>query len=839
MKKILLISLSAITFMFGLLYILAFTSFGNNLLKPRIEAKINATSPLPLSLKEFTLDINTLRVLIEIDQKNSILAYGQYSLFSQTFDINYELKLTDLSLLSEVAKRQLSGALLSQGEVRGELENFTVKGESDLAKSDTKYTVVLKEMNLNKAAIKLSNLDIKTLLSMLGEKNYSSGKVDLHVQLTDLSPQHMRGSVVAKIKKANLNAKTIKKELGFQLSRTSLKSDLKATFNDDNINYLFTLNSELAQLYSKGKANLSKESIETIYKINIRELALLQSITQSKLRGPFSTQGVIVGDKKSLMLKGKTDIASSMSSYDIQLKELKPSKLIVHIKKARLDKLLYMSGQEKFASANINADIVLNNLDPKNLDGKALIKLSNGKINQSIMKKSFDIKLPKTDFNLEANMLLNRDKINYTLALVSNLAKIHSQGNLKTEDLQTDARYRVDIKELALLKPISKAPLRGPFATSGTIKGDKESMQVKGESNLASSKTRYDLKLKNFTPQQINLSIENAKLDKLLYFAGEPSYAKAELNLNANLSSITPLNGKIILTMNKGLTDTKTIKKAFDISLPSTKFNMRSDGLIKEDKLTAKTTFNSGLANIIMKKSELNIKTTTLKTDYELNIPSLLKLEPLLERKLHGKFSAKGELTKEKQLIITAHSNIFKGKFNAKIVDNDVKANFKDLRALEVLKMMGYPQVIDAPINGNLNYNTKTRIGKLDTNFDRAALKPSKMTELIGALTHTDLTKERFNQGSLISLINKDIIKSKFEMRSKTVKIHSKKFIINSKKQLIDARFALQVKKYPGDVLVTGNINTPHVKIDAKSMITPEVEEKVSKEINRFLKKLF
>ncbi len=839
MKKTLFISLSVITFILGIIYILAFTSIGNNLLRPRIEAKINASSPLLLSLKEFKLDINTLRVLIEIDPKNSILAYGQYSLFSQSFDINYELKLTDLSFLSEVSKRQLSGALLSQGKVQGVLENFTIKGESDLAKSDTKYTVVLKEMKLNKAAIKLSNLDIKTLLSILGEKAYSSGKVDLHVQLTDLSPQHMKGSVVAQIKKANLNAKTLKKELGFQLSRTSLKSDLKATFNDDSINYLFTLSSELAQLYSKGKASLTKESIETIYKINIKELALLKSITKANLRGPFSTQGVIVGDKKSLMLKGKTDIASSDSSYDIKLKNFNPSKVIVHIKDAKLDKLLYMSGQKKFAAAKIDADIELNNLNPKNLDGKALIKLSQGKINRELMQRTFDLKLPKTTFKLEMNTLLNKYKITYTLALVSNLAKINSKGKLTTENLQTQASYRIDIQELALLKPISNAPLRGPFATSGTVIGNQKSMQVKGVSNLALSKTRYDLKLKDFNPQQINLSIENAKLDKLLYFVGEPSYAKAELNLNANLSSITPLEGKIILTMNKGFSNTKTIKKAFDISLPSTKFNMRSDGLIKENKLTAKTTFNSSLANIIMKKSELNIKTTTLKTDYEFSVPSLLKLEPLLKRKLYGKFSAKGEITKDKQLIITAHSNIFKGKLNAKIIDDDVKANFKDLRALEVLKMMGYPQVIDAPINGNLNYNTKTRIGKLDTTFDRAALKTSKMTELIGALTHTDLTKERFNQGSLISLINKDIIKSTFKMRSKTVKIHSKKFIINSKKQLIDARFALQVKKYPGDILVTGNINAPHVKIDAKSIITPEIEKKVSKEINRFLKKLF
>jgi hypothetical protein len=76
-------------------------------------------------------------------------------------------------------------------------------------------------------------------------------------------------------------------------------------------------------------------------------------------------------------------------------------------------------------------------------------------------------------------------------------------------------------------------------------------------------------------------------------------------------------------------------------------------------------------------------------------------------------------------------------------------------------------------------------------------------------------------------------------MQSKNVSMKSKKFILNSEKELIDARFGLKVKQYPGDIIVKGNINAPKVTLDAKSMITPEIEEKVGKEINRFLKKLF
>ena len=153
--------------------------------------------------------------------------------------------------------------------------------------------------------------------------------------------------------------------------------------------------------------------------------------------------------------------------------------------------------------------------------------------------------------------------------------------------------------------------------------------------------------------------------------------------------------------------------------------------------------------------------------------------------------------------------------------------------------MLGYPEVMDAPVNGTLVYNTKSKKGKLVTRFERAVLTRSKMTDLIQGLTRTDLTKERFNKGSLVSVINKEIINSDLKMQSKRASLKSKKFIINSKKQLIDARFALKIKEYPGDVIVKGSINSPKVKLDAKSMITPQIEKKVGKEIDRFLKKLF
>jgi len=839
MKKIVLITTSTLALCLMLLYVLLFTTSGNNLLRPSIQSKINENSPVQVKLTKFILDTSSLELRIEIDEKNTFTAKGEYSLFSQSFDIDYDLSLKNLSSFSAQVKRKLSGELLTQGKVSGDLSLFKVKGHSNIASSKTDYTIVIEDMNLNKAAIKLNNAKIKQLLAMVGEKAYAKGNIDLHVQLIDLDPNHMKGSVSLDVKNAKLNAKVLKKEFDIKLNKTALSAKVRAKLEGSKITYLVKLNSELAKISSKGNVQTTDMIIDSTYSIDIKELALFKNLSEAPLRGAFFTKGSIKGQDPVFNIEGTSTFAASKTSYALSIKDSKPQELVLHVKNASLAKVLYMVGEEKFADAKLNIDLNLQDLDPKTLKGNVLVKLSGGRINQKIMKKAYKVALPKTHFSLNAKADLSSTNVKYDFILSSNLAKIISKGSIQPDSLKTQAEYSVDIKELALLKPLTKAPFRGPFSTKGELHGDKKELKLKGSSNLAKSRTSYSLLLKDLEPHSAKLDISKAKLSKLLYLLGQPNYAEGNLDIHADITSISTLSAKAKITIKKGLIHKKEMKKAFDMSFPYTKFELKNDTNIEDDKLQASTKLSSNLAILTMKHTQYNLKTASLVTDYEIFVPFLERLEPLLERKLYGEVRATGEIKQDKQLIITAHSNIFNGKFNAKIVDEKVNADFKNLKALEVLKMMGYPEVMDAPVTGTFVYNTKTRKGKLDSRFDQAVLTRSKMTDLIGSLTHTDLRKERFNKGTLISIINKDIIDSKLIMTSKTMSVKSKKFIINSKKQVIDARFALKIKKYPADVIVKGNINSPSVKIDAKSMLTPEVQEKVGKEINRFLNKLF
>jgi hypothetical protein len=839
MKKTVLILISFLILLLLLLYTMLFTTPGNALLRPVIESKINKNSPLKLTLATFVLRMDSLKLLLTLDKENAFAVEGVYSLFAQSFDLDYRLELTKLSRLSSISSRKLSGALRSDGKVSGDLDLFKIKGKSNLADSETDYAIIVKEMKLDKAAIKLSDLNITELLVMAGEKPYAQGNIDLHVQLFDLTQKDMRGSVLLKLKEGRLNAKTVHKEFGVALAKTGVQSQFNANFQGDDLTYSLNLDSELATLFSQGKMQLGNKAINASYTVDIKELSLLKSIIKTPLRGPLFTQGQISGNQNHLIINGKSNIASSQSSYDISLDEMKLSRAIIHVKDGRLKKLLHMASQSEFADAKINADIQLDDLSAQNLKGEAVITLREGKFDQKIMKKEFDITLPATRFELQSKTDLSPENIHYALLLESNLAHIDSGGDIKPKNMGTEARYSVNIKELALLKPLTKAPLRGPLATSGKISGDREELKISGTSDLAASKTRYTLTMKDMSLHSAQAAIADAELSKLLYLVGKNDYARGKLALDADISSFTPLSAKIKLSVLEGLAHAKAIQKDFDITLPYTKFTFESDASIKKNRLNAESRLDSNLARLTLKKTDIDLDTFALASDYVLFIPSLERLESIFERKLYGPLTLNGDVKKDKKLFISAHSDLFMGQLDAKLIDEQLNADFKEIHAIAVLKMLGYPEVMDAPINGSLSYNTASKKGRLQSRFEQATLVRSQLTEMIRQFSNTDLSKERFNEGILNSDINKEIITSDLQMQSKNVSMKSKKFILNSEKELIDARFSLKVKQYPGDIIVKGKINAPKVTLDAKSMITPEIEEKVGKEINRFLKKLF
>lgn len=83
-------------------YVVVFTPLGNGLIGPIVESKIKEQTKLDSKLTTFSLSMSEFEILLELNTNNTILLKGNYSPFSQAFDIVYRAKLDNLDRKSVV-----------------------------------------------------------------------------------------------------------------------------------------------------------------------------------------------------------------------------------------------------------------------------------------------------------------------------------------------------------------------------------------------------------------------------------------------------------------------------------------------------------------------------------------------------------------------------------------------------------------------------------------------------------------------------------------------------------------------------------------------------------------
>jgi hypothetical protein len=833
--------LGIIVFVFATVYVLLFTPFGNGIVAPIVEAMINESVPLKATLEKFELDSSSFAITLQLSENNRIEAVGDYSLFDQSLNAAYRARLNNLTELRELTQRPFYGRLHTDGKITGTLNKLNITGNSDLAKSDTQYTVILTEFNPSAIQARIIDAELDKMLQIIGEKPYAAANISLEANLKSIDPKAMDGNVTLTIMQGSINTALMQHDFDLKLPETTfvLKTDTRLAGNQ--IAYTAKLESNLARFSSKGKVTPDPLETDLSYTVNIKELALFKPITNSPLRGPFATKGTIGGDQKQMRILGDSNIAGSKTTYDVVLKAFKPQRVLAKIENAKLAKLLYMADEPAYADGDLNVDLTLTDLDPENLKGHANVKLANGKFNSKVLKKAYDITLPKASFTYDLDAKLNGKQINYDTVFASNLAKIDSQGTIVPKAVGLDLGYRLAIKKLELLKPITNAPLQGPLNLNGTVKGDKRSLTVTGKSDLAKSKTFFEATLTEFTPKSIQAKIKDLELAGALYMVSQPHYADGVLNIDVDISDARAgkLNGSINLALSKGVVDGKVVSKAFAFKpMPRTTFSAVTTTKLYGDKIDTKADIISSLAKVTIKQARMDLGKELLASDYKAVVLDLDKLYFATERHLKGGITVTGDLKKGKHLDLNAHADTLGGALDANLHDDDLHADLKGIQTLDALKMLIYPQVFKASLEGTLDYNLKSQKGLFYAKLGSGQFAQNIMIDLIKQLGRVDLYKERF-KGTLQSKINKELTYTNLDIRSNKSSITGKNIKLNSKTQQIKAKLDVVANNNPIGVKIKGNVNKPDVKVDVSKLIKKEAEKAIEKGVKKKLDKLF
>ncbi|MFT7859511.1 MAG: hypothetical protein ABXS93_01105 [Sulfurimonas sp.] len=600
---------AVVVIVLGGVYTLAFTSFGNSIVAPIVEGKLQEATQTELKLQTFALDMSSFEILIVLDEKNSIGAKGVYSLFSQSFDLTYDVTLNNLSSLDKLTQTKLNGAFLTDGKVAGDMEFFTVDGKSDLAKSETTYHVELQEFNPTSIIAQIKQADLATLLYMVNQKEYASAKIDLDMNFKNIKPHQLDGDVQLLTTEGALNTKVMKKDFGITIPKTAFKMKLDGKLKGDNLMYSYLLNSNLAKVGSKGTVVPQPLALDTTYAVNVKELAVLKPMTGADIRGKLNLSGNVKGSEKKMLIDGKTDIASSNTNFKVTLEEFKPSSVEANIHHLKLQKLLYMIKQPHYADALISVKTKLTSLDPKNLQGDVLTQIEKGVADSRYLTKKleFKSKMPYTAFNGVAKTKLKGQLIDTQVDLNSNLADLDiSSAKFSLKDRSINSDYKAKVHNLDKLYFATQRHLKGSIVAHGELKKAKD-LDFTLLSNIAGGKLDAKLHNDDFTATLANMKTLDL-LDMLIYPKVFKSKVDAKINYNLAKAS-GDLKAKLKegeFTKNQVLDLTKQFAK---IDLYKQKFKGDVNADIKKEHITALVDLKSNTSSIYTKDTKLNSKT--------------------------------------------------------------------------------------------------------------------------------------------------------------------------------------------------------------------------------------
>ncbi|BCD61692.1 hypothetical protein NitYY0826_C0553 [Nitratiruptor sp. YY08-26] len=400
--------------------------------------------------------------------------------------------------------------------------------------------------------------------------------------------------------------------------------------------------------------------------------------------------------------------------------------------------------------------------------------------------------------------------------------------------------YDVHIAKLEDLQALTGQKLRGPLVTSGEVKGDKKRTDITGKTRVVGSATQYHVVLEEFEPALVDAKIRQAKLEKILYMLYQPHYADALIDADIHLTNLEPehLAGNIVSQIKSGKTDAKVLQQNFGIEQARITFNASHKSSIKNGIVLSDVDLFTNIGDVHTKGAKFVIKSGTVDADYVVKVPDLGKLYFLTKQKMRGKITLNGKIKKDKNLLVTLHSNTLGGKIDGKLLNNKVEAFLKGIQVVKLTHMLYYPKIFDSSMDANMHYNLVTKKGKLHAQAHDGRILPNKMSFMLKQMANFDITREIYKLTEINSTINDKVVIANLDMQSRLTHISAQNAKIDLDKQKVDAKLRIEIQKRPVYVKLQGDLQNPDIKIDVKEFIKGRVKKELKKRLqDKLLKK--
>lgn len=402
--------------------------------------------------------------------------------------------------------------------------------------------------------------------------------------------------------------------------------------------------------------------------------------------------------------------------------------------------------------------------------------------------------------------------------------------------------YNVDLNDVKTLKELFTQEIHTPLHLVGSAKGDSELLIIEGKSDIASSKSMFEVSLVEFEPKNISLNIKSLKIQEALVILHQPPYSDGNLDFLVKISDLRDglFKGTIDTKISKGLLNTKYISKTYEFksTMPRTTYNLSTHSKLDKNIVKTSLDFNSNLVNLDVKKFYFDVENESIISDYKVNIHDLDRLFFISQRHLLGSLIATGKVKKLNDFDLSMQSNVAGGKLNATLHNNDFDAKISDMKSRDILIILKYPKIFNARLNAKLDYNLLTQKGLFDGKLSNGRFSNNEAFDLLKRYAKTDMYKENF-KGDVNAKINGEKIVASLALHSRNASIISKDAKIDSKKSLIDSKIEIKSHDNKVGVHLKGDINKPKVTINADELLKQKATKVIKKELGKLLKGFF
>lgn len=803
----------------GMIYTLIFTSLGNAILAPRIEAFVSEKIAMPFKLNEFKLGFNDLKISSTINGELSISTSGKYSILDKNLDLKYKIYANSFS--------SMPLNLNIAGDVKGSFENILANGSGNLAGSKLRYATRIVDFNPLELKLDARNLDLAQLSLIALKKPYLRGFASITADVA-LKNGTQFGFANINAPKISADNALINKDYGIKLPKNfnaNLNSDISV--NNSILTAITTLNTSLANANAqKTSYNLKTNELNTDFNLDIANLANLEPLISQKLNG-------------SVKIALNTQIKNNkMQFLDAQINglggnimaKLVNGELNAQIKDIKLADALSLASLPPLAKSQINGFAKITGLNnPQNANGNASLKFSKGELDYKQMNKILNS-------DLKSNIIFTGDTKISVLSGVLNLDALLDSPALKMAKLSAkyelntasgDADFNANIPNLGLIFG-SKAK------TSAYIKANanfKNNAIAKANIDINGLGGNINATLNN---QSLQANINNIQAGNVFAIIAQDELFSGSLNANINLSSldITKLNGQGQISLNNAVFNAPNLSKMLDVKFPqNSKFNLNAKVSFKDSLAKFNALFNSDLAKLDELNGIYDLKQNALNADFKASVANLANLAFLSGASINAPLNANGKVSMiNGALNAKINSDIFGSQTSANYANDTLNASMQKVKIENILSALGYEKFYLGLANTNFKYNLKNAVGEFDADVLEGKLAQNGLTQLINAVFKRDITNEVYENGKVYGTINQNYITLNAKISSPKSNISIEKGTINSATKTLNIPLKANFEKTDLSINITGTTDKP--KYNVKS---DYLQEKV---INKAFDKL-